>query len=215
LHAVNHLHEAKICHRNLKPENFLFETKESNAEVKIIDFGLSNKFGEDGEEGAHTVTGTPYYVAPEVLRQKYGKECDMWSVGVIMYVLLAGFPPFHGQTNTDTFRKILKGEFSFKYPEWQNISKEAKDLIKRCLTTDVGKRITAREAMDHVWFHRKGSTSPIDINILDRLRSYRVDKRLKREAMNVIVKFLSDEDIRYLTDTFRALDRDHTGYISA
>lgn len=91
--AVNYLHTKSICHRDLKPENFLYADNSPNAEIKIIDFGLSSKFAENAIP-MHSIVGTPYYVAPEVLRKNYGKECDIWSLGVILYILLSGYPPF-------------------------------------------------------------------------------------------------------------------------
>ena len=106
LYAVYHLHEHKITHRDLKPEKFLFSCKDSDAEIKIIDFGLANIYGT-GKEKLHTIVGTPYYVAPEVLKGNYGKECDLWSVGVIMYILLVGYPRFRGDTHEEIFKKVV------------------------------------------------------------------------------------------------------------
>ena len=101
LSAVKHLHELNICHRDLKPENFLFSDKGTDAEIKLIDFGLSKRFGahHDDHEKMHTIVGTPYYVAPEVLKGSYGYSCDVWSLGVILFILLCGYPPFEGDNN--------------------------------------------------------------------------------------------------------------------
>ena len=111
--AVKHLHEQKICHRDLKPENFLLSDKTSDAEVKLIDFGLSKRFGiqdknNKNEIKLQTVVGTPYYVAPEVLKQNYDKSCDIWSLGIILYIFLCGYPPFEGDDSTEIFRNVLK-----------------------------------------------------------------------------------------------------------
>jgi len=111
LSAVKHLHNHGICHRDLKPENFLFLDKAEEAEIKIIDFGLSKKFDHAEMMGEmKTIVGTPFYVAPEVLNGSYDKQCDVWSVGVILYILLCGYPPFDGDNNKEIFRAIMKEE---------------------------------------------------------------------------------------------------------
>lgn len=132
--AIAHLHSLNICHRDLKPENLLLESSEANSEIKIVDFGLASKFGN--ENPLTTVVGTPYYVAPEVLKRKYGPECDMWSLGVIMFFLLSGKPPFNAESNTDILKLIIKGSFKMEGPLWDNISSEAKDLITQLLQYD-------------------------------------------------------------------------------
>lgn len=115
LSALNYLHSLKICHRDLKPENFLFSTDGTHIEIKVIDFGLSTKFGETSD--MHSIVGTPFYVAPEVLYGTYNKECDVWSLGVILYTLLVGYPPFRGNTNLEIFNQIKKGKIDFKERE--------------------------------------------------------------------------------------------------
>lgn len=112
LSAVKHLHEHGICHRDLKPENFLFSDNSQDAEIKLIDFGLSKRFGQlqdqDPSEKMHTIVGTPYYVAPEVLRGNYDFSCDVWSLGVILYIMLCGYPPFEGDNNKEIFKRVLQ-----------------------------------------------------------------------------------------------------------
>ena len=109
LSAINYLHTLKICHRDLKPENFLFTTTEPNAELKISDFGLSSKFGGQNGDMMYSMVGTPYYVAPEVIKGTYGKECDIWSLGVVMYFILSGTQPFKSSNIQNLFVKILSG----------------------------------------------------------------------------------------------------------
>lgn len=138
--ALNHLHTIGICHRDIKPENLLLTSKSEDAEIKLIDFGLASKFGNNQE--MHSIVGTPYYVAPEVLMSDYGKECDIWSAGVLLYVLLSGRPPFNGNTYESVVRKIMKGDFNFKDPIWQNVGGEAKNLIMRMLLVNPHRRIT-------------------------------------------------------------------------
>jgi calcium-dependent protein kinase len=117
LSAVKHLHDHGICHRDLKPENFLFSDKSTDPEIKLIDFGLSKRFGNNHEhdhgEKMHTIVGTPYYVAPEVLKGNYDFACDVWSLGVILYIMLCGYPPFEGDNNKEIFKNVLKQNLEF------------------------------------------------------------------------------------------------------
>lgn len=213
-HAVSHLHFRGICHRDLKPENFLFDSKREDAEIKIIDFGLGNKF--DALNEMHTVVGTPYYVAPEVLRRNYGKECDIWSLGVIMYAILVGFPPFNGSSDQEIQRKVLKGDFSFKYPEWETISKEAKDLIKNLLNVEPQKRLPANEVLNQPWFQIVQNTlhKPIDPAVIRRLRNYQSGNALRKEALKVISQFVPSESVRSLNSVFRIMDEEHIGFLT-
>ena len=150
LNAVSYLHSRGICHRDLKPENILFAIKGNIDSLKIIDFGLAKV--TSSIRGMRTRVGSPYYVSPDVLRGKYGIECDLWSAGVIMYVLLSGKPPFTGRNQTELFSSILKGVFNFDGEEWAGISAYAKDLISRLLVMDPSERPTAQRALEHNWF---------------------------------------------------------------
>ena len=129
--AVNHLHDKKICHRDLKPDNFLFSNKDEISDIKLIDFGLSKSFGET--KHLKTVVGTPFYVAPDVFKGNYDEKCDYWSCGAMLYTMLCGTTPFQARTNKLIFSKINKCKYSFYHPIWSKISDEAKDLIKRFL----------------------------------------------------------------------------------
>ena len=155
LSAVKHLHEKGIVHRDLKPENFLMDDTTENAEVKLIDFGLSKRFSEQDEtQRMHTVVGTPYYVAPEVLKGDYGVACDVWSLGVILFVFLCGYPPFEGDNNKEIFRNVVKQPLTYDPADWNTISDQAKDLVTKMLQKDPKKRITAQQCLDHPWFAR-------------------------------------------------------------
>ncbi|KAJ3104205.1 calcium calmodulin-dependent protein kinase type 1G [Phlyctochytrium planicorne] len=146
--AVDYLHEMGIAHRDLKPENLLLSDKTPNAKVMISDFGLSKIFNDD--EVMRTACGTPGYVAPEVLkRQGYGKEIDLWSLGVITYILLCGYPPFYDQNNVELFKQIMAGRYEFDRPWWDAISETAKDFIRHLLVLDPRLRSTARTALSH------------------------------------------------------------------
>ena len=211
--AVGYLHSMNICHRDLKADNFLYETGEDSADVKIIDFGLARKFGV---EKMHTVVGTPYYMAPEVLRGNYGKECDVWSLGVLLYLLLSGRPPFFALFEEDIFKKIHSGKFNFKGEEWENSSPQVKDLISRMLVVDTMHRITLEEVATHPWFSVASGQPRYSIpkEILDKLKNYKTPKKLKLEAMRVAVRLLSVEQIEDLRRVFEEIDTNHSGTIS-
>ena len=132
LSAIAYCHDVKhIVHRDLKPENFLYLTPSEDSPIKIIDFGLSR---HDTALGIMTTkVGTPYYVSPEVLNCEYTKSCDIWSIGVLAYVILCGYPPFEGFSEKEIFDRIRIGRFEFPSPEWDDISEDAKDFIKSIL----------------------------------------------------------------------------------
>jgi len=151
LSAMKYLHEKGIAHRDLKPENLLMTDDTPDAECKITDFGLSKAFDEHSQV-MQTPCGTPGYIAPEVLLMKgYDKQCDVWSLGVIVYILLCGFPPFYADNDAQLFEKIKKGEYEFLRPYWDPISDSAKDFIRQMLQVDPKKRVTCQQAMEHPW----------------------------------------------------------------
>ncbi|XP_067253135.1 calcium/calmodulin-dependent protein kinase IGa [Chanodichthys erythropterus] len=149
LEAVSYLHQNSIVHRDLKPENLLYYSPEENAKIMISDFGLS-KMADHGVMS--TACGTPGYVAPEVLAQKpYSKAVDCWSIGVITYILLSGYPPFYEENETRLFSKIMKAEYAFHSPYWDEISESAKDFIRHMLEKNPSKRYTTEQALAHPW----------------------------------------------------------------
>lgn len=132
--AIRYCHELGIVHRDLKPENLLYESEDEHAVIKISDFGLA-RFVEG--DFATTACGTPGYIAPEVIEGKgYGQEVDYWSIGIILYVMLCGFPPFYNENNQALFQSILDVQYEFPSPYWDNISEPAKDLIRKLLVKD-------------------------------------------------------------------------------
>ncbi|XP_027751023.1 calcium/calmodulin-dependent protein kinase type 1G isoform X2 [Empidonax traillii] len=151
LTAVKYLHENGIVHRDLKPENLLYLTPEENSKIMITDFGLS-KMEQNGIMS--TACGTPGYVAPEVLAQKpYSKAVDCWSIGVITYILLCGYPPFYEETESKLFEKIKEGYYEFESPFWDDISESAKDFIRHLLEKNPAVRFTCEEALRHPWIN--------------------------------------------------------------
>ncbi|KAG9332704.1 hypothetical protein JZ751_014803, partial [Albula glossodonta] len=149
LEAVRYLHQMGIVHRDLKPENLLYESPLEDSKIVISDFGLS-KMEEQG--ALSTACGTPAYVAPELLQQKiYGKEVDLWAVGVISYILLCGYPPFYDENDTQLYKQIVKAEYEFDSPYWDDISDSAKDFISHLLQKDPAERYNCDEALLHSW----------------------------------------------------------------
>ena len=148
--AIRYWHDLDVAHRDLKLENILYESKDEDAMIKITDFSLAKIIPDD--VFAVTACGTPGYVAPEILEgQGYGKEVDYWSIGVILYTLLCGLPPFNEEKNSDLFDKIKKAEYCFPTPEWDQVSDLAKDLISKLLVTDPELRLNADDILEHPW----------------------------------------------------------------
>lgn len=173
LSAVEYLHNNNIAHRDLKPENLLLKGGD-DTEVMISDFGLSKIINV--QSMMETACGTPYYVAPEVLSASgYDKEVDLWSVGVITYLLLCGFPPFYGETLPEVFEQIMKAEFDFPDPYWTDISKDAKDFIQKLLVADAKNRLTATQALKHPWVEKGGSVK--QLNVKDKMSNFNNTRR--------------------------------------
>ncbi|KAB1264292.1 Calcium/calmodulin-dependent protein kinase type 1 [Camelus dromedarius] len=161
LDAVKYLHDLGIVHRDLKPENLLYYSLDEDSKIMISDFGLSKM--EDPSSVLSTACGTPGYVAPEVLAQKpYSKAVDCWSIGVIAYILLCGYPPFYDENDAKLFEQILKAEYEFDSPYWDDISDSAKDFIRHLMEKDPEKRFTCEQALQHPWI--AGDTA-LDKNI--------------------------------------------------
>ncbi|PQQ11037.1 calcium-dependent protein kinase 2 [Prunus yedoensis var. nudiflora] len=214
VNVVNICHFMGVMHRDLKPENFLLSSKDQNALLKATDFGLS-VFIEEGKV-YRDIVGSAYYVAPEVLRRRYGKEIDIWSAGVILYILLSGVPPFWAETEKGIFDAILEGEIDFASPPWPSISSSAKDLVRKMLTQDPKKRITSAQVLEHPWIKEGGEASdkPIDSAVLSRMKQFRAMNKLKKLALKVIAENLSEEEIHGLKAMFTNMDTDNSGTIT-
>ncbi|KAL2523702.1 Calcium-dependent protein kinase 9 [Abeliophyllum distichum] len=212
--VVQICHFMGVMHRDLKPENFLLSDKSENALLKATDFGLS-VFIEEGKIYKDLV-GSAYYVAPEVLRRRYGKEVDIWSAGVMLYILLSGVPPFWAETEKGIFDAIVRGHIDFDSKPWPSISNSAKDLVRRMLTQDPKERITAAEVLEHPWIREGGDASdkPIDIAVLSRMKQFRAMNKLKKLALKVIAENLSTEEIQGLKAMFTNMDTDNSGTIT-
>ncbi|XP_059664752.1 calcium-dependent protein kinase 19-like isoform X2 [Cornus florida] len=214
VNVVHVCHFMGVMHRDLKPENFLLSDKSENARLKTTDFGLS-VFIEEGKV-YHDIVGSAYYIAPEVLRRSYGKEIDIWSAGVILYILLCGVPPFWAETEKGIFNEILKGEIDFESQPWPSISSSAKDLVKKMLTLDPKTRLTSVQVLEHPWIREGGEASdkPIDSAVLSRMKQFRAMNKLKKLALKVIAENLSEEEIQGLKSMFTSMDTDKSGTIT-
>ncbi|CAG9334218.1 unnamed protein product [Blepharisma stoltei] len=216
LSVLAYCHERNVVHRDLKPENFLLDTTDPDANLKVIDFGTA-QFFRPGEILTQKF-GTPYYIAPEVLRKHYDEKCDVWSAGVNLYIFLAGYPPFGGNTDEQILRKVSTGRFSFPSPEWDSISFEAKDLISKMLTIEPGRRVSARDALRHPWM----SNAPrVPINpalartIFSNLQNFRAGRSLQKATFSFIASQLSTkEEKEEMLSLFKSLDTDNSGTLS-
>jgi calcium/calmodulin-dependent protein kinase I len=157
--AIEYLHGIGIVHRDLKPENLIYQSKADDSEIKITDFGLAKFKGKDVNARMTTACGTPGYVAPEVLRgDEYGKEVDLWSLGVILYILLCGYPPFSHENTAQLYKLIKKAQYEFHAQYWADVTPQAKELITCLLEKDTKKRYTATQVLRHPWI--AGAVAP-------------------------------------------------------
>ncbi|XP_047155378.1 CDPK-related kinase 5-like isoform X2 [Vigna umbellata] len=213
LNVVAFCHLQGVVHRDLKPENFLFTSKEENSELKAIDFGLSDFVKPD--ERLNDIVGSAYYVAPEVLHRAYSTEADVWSVGVIAYILLCGSRPFWARTESGIFRAVLRATPSFDEPPWPSLSDEAKDFVKRLLNKDPRKRMTAAQALSHPWIKNyKDVKVPLDILVFKLMKTYMRSSSLRKAALRALSKTLATEELQHLKEQFALLEPNKTNTIS-
>lgn len=181
MNAVLYCHSNGIVHRDIKSDNILFLENNIDSPIKLIDFGISLKFEKNTK--LKDKTGTVLYIAPEVLQGSYDEKCDIWSCGVLMYMMLSGVPPFYGATRKEVMQKISKGKFTFKSKVWSIISKEAKELIEKMLTLNPDKRPSAREVLNHPWFIKDQSVKINTAQYLENMSRYEVVLCLKIESV--------------------------------
>ncbi|CAK9158227.1 unnamed protein product [Ilex paraguariensis] len=204
LSVVAFCHLQGVVHRDLKPENFLFATKDEDASMKLIDFGLSDFIKPD--QRLNDIVGSAYYVAPEVLHRSYSVEADMWSIGVITYILLCGSRPFWARTESGIFRSVLRADPNFDDAPWPVVSPEARDFVKRLLNKDHRKRMTAAQALTHPWLRDENRAVPLDILIYKLVKSYIRATPLKRAALKALSKALTEDELIYLRAQFNLLE---------
>ncbi|XP_010920242.1 calcium-dependent protein kinase 18 isoform X2 [Elaeis guineensis] len=210
--AECHLHG--LVHRDMKPENFLFKSKKEDSSLKATDFGLSD-FINPGKR-FHDIVGSAYYVAPEVLKRRSGPESDVWSIGVITYILLSGRRPFWDKTEDGIFREVLKNKPDFRRKPWPSISSSAKDFVNKLLVKDPRARLTAAQALSHPWVREGGDASeiPLDISVLHYMRQFVKYSRFKQFALRALASTLNEDELAALRDQFDAIDVDKNNAIS-
>lgn len=181
--CLDYLHSKGIVHRDLKPENILLKSKkgpgqQNSADIKLADFGFARYLPKDGK-GCTTACGTPGYVAPEIIvGMPYTTSVDVWSLGIIVYILLCGYPPFYHNQQNKLFQLIRKAKYEFDSPYWDNISESAKDLIRHCLTVDISSRFTIKQVKEHPWISTDASSTPID-GLLQELQRFNARRKLR------------------------------------
>eukprot|EP01022_Parablepharisma_sp_SALTPOND_P005623 TRINITY_DN1230_c0_g1_i1.p1 TRINITY_DN1230_c0_g1~~TRINITY_DN1230_c0_g1_i1.p1 ORF type:complete len:1000 (+),score=80.24 TRINITY_DN1230_c0_g1_i1:84-3002(+) len=209
LRGVNHCHHLGIIHRDLKPENIMVSAE---GQIKIIDFGFSISGTSECKE---ELVGTSFYIAPEVLKTfSYTKACDIWSLGIILHILLSGYIPIEGRSRQEVFLSIE----AFKEPTfvgWNNVSSNAKDLVRRMLQPDPKKRITAADALKHPWFNCcEEEAETCDLEIISSLKKYSGYSKLRKRALNILVHYIKEKDIMKFQKMFIKLDTNNTGLIT-
>ncbi|XP_026066610.1 calcium/calmodulin-dependent protein kinase type II subunit beta-like isoform X26 [Carassius auratus] len=189
LEAVLHCHQMGVVHRDLKPENLLLASKCKNAAVKLADFGLAIEVQGD-QQAWFGFAGTPGYLSPEVLRKEaYGKPVDIWACGVILYILLVGYPPFWDEDQHKLYQQIKAGAYDFPSPEWDTVTPEAKNLINQMLTINPSKRITAQEALKHPWVCQRSTVASMmhRQETVECLKKFNARRKLKGAILTTML----------------------------
>eukprot|EP00614_Pseudopedinella_elastica_P008526 CAMPEP_0172596972 /NCGR_PEP_ID=MMETSP1068-20121228/16875_1 /TAXON_ID=35684 /ORGANISM="Pseudopedinella elastica, Strain CCMP716" /LENGTH=475 /DNA_ID=CAMNT_0013396255 /DNA_START=39 /DNA_END=1466 /DNA_ORIENTATION=- len=225
--AIRYLHSKNVCHRDLKFENILFESKAPNSVIKLIDFGLSKQY-VPGSKMRETV-GTLYSMSPEVLEERgYTQSSDMWSIGVLAFMLLGSHMPFEHRYEAYVIERIRRGQFSFRKRAWEGVSSEAKDFVTKLLQVDPDKRMTAQEAQAHPWLDPEGAfegrrlsgkfvkaSSSEDLeNIVNSLKQYSSYSKLRKAALMVVAHRTEGGQIAAIRDAFLDIDTSREGTIT-
>jgi len=211
--AINYCHKNGIVHRDLKPENLLYLNEDENSPIKVIDFGMSKRF--DSKSLMSEKVGTAYYISPEILQGKYDEKCDIWSAGVILYIIICGYPCFNGEDDDEIFAAILKGDIAFPSPEWDDVSDDVKILIKKMLSSP-DKRLTAEQVLNETWVKDNAPNAgkallPLKI---DPFKNYSNSNKLRKAVLTYIASRLSEEEIQKIKAIFESIDIDNDGKLS-
>ena len=214
--CIMYLHENNLVHRDLKPENILLEDKGDLMNIKLIDFGTAVEFGPKNK--LTEMIGSSYYISPETIEGAYDEKCDMWSLGVILYILLCGLPPFTGKNAKMIMQKICIGKYSLDGPIWDNVSDEGKDLVKKLLCP-VSARLSAKEALTHPWIKAKGAFPNPDASTLaaaiENLKKFNSLNHF-RDAISTFItsQIISIHETKDLRNIFKSIDINGDGQLS-
>ena len=221
--AVNYCHKMHIVHRDLKPENILIvgKDREGLPTIKICDFGTSKMFEKGAVE--RKLVGSSYYIAPEVLKKHYNEKCDVWSCGVIMYILLSARPPFGGEDDNEIMERVSTGKYDLESPPFNKLSKNSIDLIKRLLTMDPEQRISAEQALNHPWFkefksqeiYNRINNNNTMKNLIENMKSYKRTSVIQETALAYLVHhFPQIKDVVNSCKLFNQIDKSGDGKIT-
>ncbi len=216
--AIYYSHLEGITHRDLKLENIMFENTSDDAQIKIIDWGLSAKFVKD-QSRMSTITGTPQFIAPEVFKGCYDSQCDIWSIGVITYVIIVWKYPHKGTNVKDYLQSLKQDEVRFDYPVFEKITEKCKDFIRKCLKQDPRERMNIQECFEHSWFtdlKLKMKSANLDESVLLNLKNYKIPKSkihlfIERNFINLLYE---PNEIKELRNQFQAIDLNGQGFIN-
>lgn len=214
LEVVQVCHQHGVMHRDLKPENFLFANSSESCQIKAIDFGLSIFF-EPGQR-FNEIVGSPYYMAPEVLRRNYGPECDVWSAGVILYILLCGVPPFWAETEEGIAQAIVRSVIDFERDPWPKVSEEAKDLVKNMLDPNPYSRLTVQEVLEHRWITNANTVPNICLgeNVRTKIKQFSLMNKFKKRVLRAVADNLPNEEVAGIKQMFHMMDTDKNGNLT-
>jgi calcium-dependent protein kinase len=212
--CIDYCHQLSVMHRDLKPENFVLKDRSSDSPICAIDFGLSTFYREN--QVFTDLVGSPYYVAPEVLRRRYGNASDIWSCGIILYILLSGVPPFWAQTEQGIFDAILAGNLDLTSDPWPKVSAEAKELISGMLESDPKKRLTTAQVLAHPWVADPSvaSSKKLDNVVFKRFKNFAGITKFKKMGLMAMARTMTTEEVAGLKELFKSFDTDNSGTIS-
>ena len=213
LEAVNYLHAHGVCHRDLKPENILFSNVADDSCLKLIDFGLSKVL--DGESNMKKTVGTTFYMAPEVIQGNYNEKCDIWSCGIILYIMLCGKPPFYSQDEDELKKKICSLHYNFDYPEFKKVSQDAINLIKKILVSP-DKRLSAGEILADPWI-KENAPNATGENLKqnwEHIEQYSKLNLVQKSIINFTAFHLTSRETKEFVEMFKSLDENSDGVLS-